>query len=92
MIVVALLIVAAVAWTISASRGGNSDTTKPPVSARTQQTLLLQVTDASGQTVAGVTGIPGADINAPQAWDITTGSSNTVIAVGASTQYGASAG
>lgn len=54
MIVVAVLVVAAVAWTISSSRGGNSDTTNPPLSARTQQTLLLQVTDASGQTVAGV--------------------------------------
>ncbi len=35
----------------------------------------------TGQTVRGVTGTPGADIQAAEAWDITTGSSNVIIAV-----------
>lgn len=34
----------------------------------------------TGQTVNGDPGIANADINAPEAWDITTGSANTVIA------------
>ena len=35
----------------------------------------------TGQTVNGVTGISGADINATSAWDITTGSNNVIVAV-----------
>ena len=35
----------------------------------------------TGQTVQGVTGTPGADINAPAAWDTTTGSSSIIVAV-----------
>lgn len=35
----------------------------------------------TGQVVNGVTGTAGADIDAPKAWDITTGSSSVMIAV-----------
>lgn len=35
----------------------------------------------TGQTVRGVTGIAGADIHAVEAWDITTGGPNVIIAV-----------
>jgi uncharacterized repeat protein (TIGR02543 family) len=35
----------------------------------------------TGQTFNGHTGTPNADIDAPEAWDITSGSSNIVIAV-----------
>ena len=35
----------------------------------------------TGQVVEGQTGIPGADINAPAAWDITTGSRANIVAV-----------
>ncbi|MBS0152544.1 MAG: S8 family serine peptidase [Nitrospira sp.] len=35
----------------------------------------------TGQTVDGTAGTPDADIDAPEAWDISTGSSNVVIAV-----------
>ena len=35
----------------------------------------------TGQTIGGVTGIPGADIDAVKAWDIATGSSSVVVAV-----------
>jgi subtilisin family serine protease len=35
----------------------------------------------SGQTVNGVAGTPDADIDAVEAWDTTTGSSNVVVAV-----------
>ncbi len=35
----------------------------------------------TGQNVNGVTGTPDADIDAPEAWDITTGSSDVIIAV-----------
>jgi uncharacterized repeat protein (TIGR01451 family) len=35
----------------------------------------------TGQAVNGVAGTPGADIHAPAAWDITTGSNNVIIAV-----------
>jgi|GEM_PF-1571462 len=35
----------------------------------------------TGQTVRGVTGTAGADIHAVEAWDITTGSPNVIIAV-----------
>jgi len=35
----------------------------------------------TGQTVNGVKGVSGADIHAPAAWDITTGSNNMIIAV-----------
>jgi subtilisin family serine protease len=37
--------------------------------------------DNTGQTVNGTTGIPDADIDAPEAWDITTGSSSVIVAV-----------
>ena len=37
--------------------------------------------DNSGQTVQGVTGTADADIDAPEAWDQTTGSSDVVVAV-----------
>jgi subtilisin family serine protease len=36
---------------------------------------------STGQTVAGHTGIPGADIAAPSAWDVTTGSAAVTVAV-----------
>lgn len=35
----------------------------------------------TGQEVNGVTGTSGADIDAPEAWDITTGSEDVVVAV-----------
>ncbi len=35
----------------------------------------------TGQTVNGTTGTPDADIDAPEAWDVTTGSSSVVVAV-----------
>jgi subtilisin family serine protease len=35
----------------------------------------------NGQTVNGVTGTPGADIDAPEAWNISTGDLDTVVAV-----------
>jgi subtilisin family serine protease len=35
----------------------------------------------TGQTVDLITGTPDADIDAPEAWDITTGSENVIIAV-----------
>ncbi len=34
-----------------------------------------------GQTVNGIPGVPGADIGATAAWDVSTGSPNTVVAV-----------
>jgi subtilisin family serine protease len=37
--------------------------------------------DNTGQTVNGVTGTPDADIDAPEAWDLTTGSTSVVVAV-----------
>jgi subtilisin family serine protease len=35
----------------------------------------------TGQVVNGITGTPGADINAPEAWDIHTGTGTVVVAV-----------
>ncbi|MFI4917630.1 MAG: S8 family serine peptidase [Phycisphaerales bacterium JB060] len=35
----------------------------------------------TGQTIAGVAGTPGADINASQAWDLTTGDPDVKIAI-----------
>jgi len=35
----------------------------------------------TGQTIAGVAGTPGADVNATEAWVITTGDPDTVIAI-----------
>ncbi len=35
----------------------------------------------TGQAVAGYVGTPGIDMNGPDAWDITTGSTNVVVAV-----------
>ena len=35
----------------------------------------------TGQTIGGTTGSAGADINATAAWDVSTGSSDTVVAV-----------
>lgn len=35
----------------------------------------------TGQTIDGRGGSPGADIDAPTAWDVTTGSADTVVAV-----------
>ncbi len=35
----------------------------------------------TGQTVNGTTGTPDADIDAPEAWDVTTGSSSVIVAV-----------
>jgi subtilisin family serine protease len=35
----------------------------------------------TGQAVAGVSGTPDADIDAPEAWDLTTGSPDVVVAV-----------
>jgi subtilisin family serine protease len=35
----------------------------------------------SGQSVAGVSGTPDADIDAPEAWDLTTGGPNAVVGV-----------
>ena len=37
--------------------------------------------DNIGQQVNGVTGMQDADIDAPEAWDVTTGSENVIIAV-----------
>ncbi len=37
--------------------------------------------DNSGQTVAGVTGTVDADIDAPEAWDVETGSDEVLVAV-----------
>lgn len=34
-----------------------------------------------GQTIGGWEGIPGTDIGAPRAWDVTTGSDSTIIGV-----------
>lgn len=42
---------------------------------------LLWGLQNTGQTVGGQAGTPGADISAPGAWDITTGSKDVVIAV-----------
>jgi subtilisin family serine protease len=35
----------------------------------------------TGQTVQGLTGLPDADIDAPEAWNVTTGSSTVTVAV-----------
>ena len=35
----------------------------------------------TGQTILGQVGVPDADIDAPEAWDITTGSSTVVVGV-----------
>jgi subtilisin family serine protease len=35
----------------------------------------------SGQTVSGSTGTPDADIDAPEAWDVTTGTAATTVAI-----------
>ncbi|HYE87363.1 MAG TPA: S8 family serine peptidase [Vicinamibacterales bacterium] len=35
----------------------------------------------TGQTISGQAGIAGADIDAPQAWDVTTGTRNVVVGV-----------
>ena len=35
----------------------------------------------TGQSILGTPGLPGADINAPEAWAVTTGSSNVVVGV-----------
>ncbi len=35
----------------------------------------------TGQSILGITGTPGADIGAPQAWNISTGSASIVVAV-----------
>ncbi|MHC5023075.1 MAG: S8 family serine peptidase [Planctomycetota bacterium] len=35
----------------------------------------------TGQTIQGTPGVPGADVNATSAWDITTGSTSTMLAV-----------
>ncbi len=35
----------------------------------------------AGQSLAGASGVPGADINAPAAWDLTTGSDRVMVAV-----------
>jgi subtilisin family serine protease len=35
----------------------------------------------NGQNVNGTNGTPDADIDAPEAWDVTTGSSNVIVAV-----------
>lgn len=37
--------------------------------------------DNTGQSVAGFTGTPDADIDAPEAWDLTTGSPDAVVGV-----------
>ena len=42
---------------------------------------LLYAIENTGQTVAGVTGFPGADMAVTQAWNTTTGDPNLVIAV-----------
>ena len=34
-----------------------------------------------GQTIGSVAGVPGADINAPEAWDLAVGNENIVIAI-----------
>ncbi len=35
----------------------------------------------TGQNVGGINGTPDADIDAPEAWDVTTGSSDVIVAV-----------
>ncbi len=35
----------------------------------------------TGQSIAGIAGIPGADVNATEAWTITTGNPDTIIAI-----------
>jgi subtilisin family serine protease len=35
----------------------------------------------TGQVIAGIAGLPGADVNATEAWTITTGDPDTVIAI-----------
>jgi subtilisin family serine protease len=35
----------------------------------------------TGQVVAGVTGVPDADIDAPEAWDTTTGDADVLVAI-----------
>lgn len=35
----------------------------------------------TGQTIGGVAGIPDADIDAPEAWDLETGSAGTIVAI-----------
>ncbi len=42
---------------------------------------LLWGLNNTGQTVNGTTGTADADIDAPEAWDVTTGSSSVIIAV-----------
>ena len=42
---------------------------------------LLWGLDNTGQPILGVSGAPDADIDAPEAWDVTTGSKDVVVAV-----------
>ena len=37
--------------------------------------------NSTGQAVAGTSGTPDADVDAPEAWDVTTGAAGTVVAV-----------
>jgi subtilisin family serine protease len=56
--------------------GSIADTIPDDPNLNLQYGLLNQ-----GQNIAGQPGLPGADINAPAAWDITTGSADMVLAV-----------
>ncbi|UCD72246.1 MAG: S8 family serine peptidase [Syntrophobacterales bacterium] len=53
----------------------------PPFDPEDSNYGILWGLDNFGQTIGGRLGLPGADINAPDAWEISTGGEEVIIAV-----------